>query len=86
MKNIEICKVQELITHGGSLRVWLCKKDQYQIDFSVKKVLQDEFESIKKELIEYRGPGYDINKDLEKFPIDELLRIMLIQEEGGHPF
>lgn len=45
LAGLEVCKVKELNTHGGSLRVWLCKKSQYEIDISVKKVLKDEIDA-----------------------------------------
>ena len=88
-KALRITETEEQLNEfSNMIREIIGVKEEYakNIREGERKVLQDEFESIKEELIEYRGPGYDINKDLEKFPIDELLRIMLIQEEGGHPF
>ncbi|ABM70689.1 class I SAM-dependent methyltransferase [Prochlorococcus marinus] len=48
---LEIFKVSELSTHGGSLRVWLSKKNNFEIDSSVERILnlevQEELESLK---------------------------------------
>jgi hypothetical protein len=40
--NLDIFKVKKIDTHGGSLRIYLCKQNQFTIDNKVQEILEEE--------------------------------------------
>jgi 2-polyprenyl-3-methyl-5-hydroxy-6-metoxy-1,4-benzoquinol methylase len=40
--NLDIFKVKKIDTHGGSLRIYLCNKNQFKIDKKVGEILEEE--------------------------------------------
>ena len=43
--HLDVFNVEEFNTHGGSLRVWICHKDQYSITENVDKIIQKEIKA-----------------------------------------
>jgi hypothetical protein len=40
--NLDIFKAKKIDTHGGSLRIYLCNKNQFEIDKKVGEILEEE--------------------------------------------
>jgi len=75
---LKVFDVEELETHGGSLRVWLTKKESKPIEESVERILLEE----KKGGLETLKPYKDLQFKAEKVKLDFLEFLVNSKKKG----
>lgn len=75
---LQVCDVEELPTHGGSLRVWLCHYNFTPINANIQRILDQESEAGLKKLDSYSA--LQVKSEKAKY---QLLKYLINSKEAG---